>query len=75
MAAAASLPADHLYTLDGGTDAWRKADEKIETQAVPVPTIALRDSLRAKDARTHPRVFHTTSARAGEYTKRPAPMP
>jgi rhodanese-related sulfurtransferase len=31
MAAAAGLPADHLYTLDGGTDAWRKAGEKIET--------------------------------------------
>lgn len=31
MAAAAGLPADRLYTLDGGTDAWRKAGEKIET--------------------------------------------
>jgi rhodanese-related sulfurtransferase len=31
MAAAAGLPADHLYTLDGGTDAWRKAGETIET--------------------------------------------
>ena len=30
MAAAAGLPADHLYTLDGGTDAWRKAGEAIE---------------------------------------------
>jgi rhodanese-related sulfurtransferase len=30
MAAAAGLPADHLYTLDGGTDAWRKAGESVE---------------------------------------------
>src|SRR2546430_9581310 len=30
MAAAAGLPADHLYTLDGGTEAWRKAGEKID---------------------------------------------
>ena len=30
MAAAAGLPADHLYTLDGGTDAWRKAGEAVE---------------------------------------------
>ena len=31
MAAAAGLPADHLYTLDGGTEAWRKAGEPVET--------------------------------------------
>ena len=31
MAAAAGLPADHLYTLDGGTDAWRKAGEALES--------------------------------------------
>jgi len=31
MAAAAGLPADHLYTLDGGTDAWRKAGEPVES--------------------------------------------
>ncbi len=30
MAAAAGLPADHLYNLDGGTDAWRKAGEPVE---------------------------------------------
>jgi rhodanese-related sulfurtransferase len=30
MAAAAGLPADHLYTLDGGTEAWRKAGEPVE---------------------------------------------
>lgn len=30
MAAAAGLPADHLYSLDGGTDAWRKAGEPVE---------------------------------------------
>ena len=30
MAAAGGLPADRLYTLDGGTDAWRKAGEAIE---------------------------------------------
>ena len=30
MAAAAGLPADHLYPLDGGTDAWRKAGEAVE---------------------------------------------
>lgn len=30
MAAAAGLPADHLYTLDGGTEAWRKAGEPLE---------------------------------------------
>ncbi len=31
MAAAAGLPADHLYTLDGGTDAWRNAGEQLDT--------------------------------------------
>lgn len=31
MAAAAGLPADHLYTLDGGTEAWRKAGEALES--------------------------------------------
>jgi rhodanese-related sulfurtransferase len=30
MAAAAGLPADRLYNLDGGTDAWRKAGEPVE---------------------------------------------
>jgi rhodanese-related sulfurtransferase len=30
MAAAAGLPADRLYTMDGGTDAWRKAGEPVE---------------------------------------------
>ena len=30
MAAAAGLPADHLYTLEGGTEAWRKAGEPID---------------------------------------------
>ena len=30
MAAAAGLPADHLYTLEGGTEAWRKAGEAID---------------------------------------------
>jgi len=30
MAAAAGLPSEQLYTLDGGTDAWRKAGEPIE---------------------------------------------
>jgi rhodanese-related sulfurtransferase len=30
MAAAAGLPADKLYNLDGGTDAWRKAGEPVE---------------------------------------------
>jgi rhodanese-related sulfurtransferase len=30
MAAAAGLPADHLYSLDGGTDAWRQAGEPVE---------------------------------------------
>jgi hypothetical protein len=30
MAAAAGLPADRLITLDGGTDAWRKAGHAVE---------------------------------------------
>jgi rhodanese-related sulfurtransferase len=30
MAAAAGLPADRLFNLDGGTDAWRKAGEAVE---------------------------------------------
>lgn len=30
MAAAAGLPAERLYTLDGGTDAWRKAGHPVE---------------------------------------------
>jgi rhodanese-related sulfurtransferase len=30
MAAAAGLPADSLYTLDGGTDAWKKAGQPVE---------------------------------------------
>jgi rhodanese-related sulfurtransferase len=30
MAAAAGLPADQLYTLDGGTDAWKKAGQPVE---------------------------------------------
>ncbi|HYM16164.1 MAG TPA: rhodanese-like domain-containing protein [Dehalococcoidia bacterium] len=30
MAAAAGLPADRLYNLDGGTDAWRKAGHPVE---------------------------------------------
>jgi rhodanese-related sulfurtransferase len=30
MAAAAGLPADHLDTLEGGTEAWRKAGEPID---------------------------------------------
>ncbi len=30
MAAAAGFPADRLYNLDGGTDAWRKAGEPVE---------------------------------------------
>jgi rhodanese-related sulfurtransferase len=30
MAAAAGLPADRLFTLDGGTDAWRKAGHPVE---------------------------------------------
>jgi rhodanese-related sulfurtransferase len=31
MAAAAGLPADRLFTLDGGTEAWRKAGQPVET--------------------------------------------
>ena len=30
MAAAAGIPADRLYNLDGGTDAWRRAGEPVE---------------------------------------------
>jgi rhodanese-related sulfurtransferase len=30
MAAAAGLPAERLYNLDGGTDAWVKAGEPVE---------------------------------------------
>ena len=30
MAAAAGIPADRLYNLEGGTDAWIKAGEPIE---------------------------------------------
>jgi rhodanese-related sulfurtransferase len=30
MAAAGGLPAERLYTLDGGTDAWRKAGGPVE---------------------------------------------
>jgi len=30
MAAAAGLPAEQLYSLDGGTDAWRQAGEPVE---------------------------------------------
>ncbi len=30
MAAAAGLPADRLYNLEGGTDGWRKAGEAVE---------------------------------------------
>ena len=30
MAAAGGLPADRLYTLEGGTDAWKKAGEPLE---------------------------------------------
>ena len=30
MAAAAGLPADRLYNLEGGTDGWRKAGEPVE---------------------------------------------
>jgi rhodanese-related sulfurtransferase len=30
MAAAAGLPPERLYNLDGGTDAWRKAGEAVE---------------------------------------------
>jgi rhodanese-related sulfurtransferase len=31
LAAAAGLPAERLFNLDGGTDAWRKAGEAVET--------------------------------------------
>ena len=31
MAAAAGLPADRIYNMEGGTDAWRKAGEAIES--------------------------------------------
>ncbi len=30
MAAAAGIPADRLYNIEGGTDAWRKAGEPVE---------------------------------------------
>lgn len=30
MAAAAGVPADRLYNLEGGTDSWRKAGEPVE---------------------------------------------
>lgn len=30
MAAAAGLPADRLYNLEGGTDGWRKAGQPVE---------------------------------------------
>lgn len=30
MAAAAGLPADRLFNLDGGTDAWRRAGQPVE---------------------------------------------
>jgi rhodanese-related sulfurtransferase len=30
MAAAAGVPADRLYNLEGGTDAWRKAGEAVD---------------------------------------------
>ena len=30
MAAAAGLPAERLYTLDGGTEAWRKSGGPVE---------------------------------------------
>lgn len=30
MAAAAGIPADRIYNLDGGTDRWRKAGEPLE---------------------------------------------
>ena len=30
MAAAAGLPVDRLYNLEGGTDGWRKAGEPVE---------------------------------------------
>jgi rhodanese-related sulfurtransferase len=31
LAAAAGLPAEQLYNLDGGTDAWKKAGEPVVT--------------------------------------------
>lgn len=31
MAAAAGLPPERIYNLEGGTDAWRKAGEAIES--------------------------------------------
>lgn len=30
LAAAAGLPEDHIYNLDGGTDAWKKAGQPTE---------------------------------------------
>ncbi len=30
MAAAGGLPADRIFTMDGGTDAWRTAGEPVE---------------------------------------------
>lgn len=30
MAAAAGVPADRLYNLEGGTESWRKAGEPVE---------------------------------------------
>lgn len=33
MAAAAGIPADRLYNLEGGTDAWIKAGEPVEKPA------------------------------------------
>ena len=30
MAAAAGIPAERIYNLEGGTDAWRKAGEPVE---------------------------------------------
>ena len=30
MAAAGGIPADRLYNLEGGTDAWRKAGQPLE---------------------------------------------
>ena len=31
LAAAAGIPADRLFNLDGGTDAWKKSGEPVET--------------------------------------------
>lgn len=31
LAAAAGIPADRLFNLDGGTDAWKKAGEPVES--------------------------------------------